>query len=90
MNNIFIPYLNELSESEQMNACEAILLMDNCLRHASDDVVAILTNARVRVITFAPHMTHVFQMLDVVLFGALKNVLRVSRCGMRSQALLHS
>jgi hypothetical protein len=38
----------------------------------SDDVVAILTNGRVRVITFAPRTTHVFQMLDDVLFGALK------------------
>jgi hypothetical protein len=46
--------------------------MDNCSPHVSDDVVAVLTNARVRVITFAPHTTHVFQILDVVLFGALK------------------
>jgi hypothetical protein len=38
----------------------------------SDDFVAVLTNALVRVITFAPHMTYVFQMLDVVLFSALK------------------
>jgi hypothetical protein len=72
VNNIFIHYLNELRESEQMNACEAVLLMDNCSPHVSDDIVAILTNARVRVIIFAPHATHVFQMLDVVLFGALK------------------
>jgi hypothetical protein len=28
--------------------------------------------ARVRIITFASHTTHIFQMLDVVLFGALK------------------
>jgi hypothetical protein len=38
----------------------------------SDDVVAVLTNERVRVFTFAPHTTHAFQMLDIVLFGALK------------------
>jgi hypothetical protein len=72
VNNIFIHYLNELRESEQMNACEAVLLMDNFSPHVSDAVVAVLTNARVRVITFATHMTHVFQMLDVVLFSALK------------------
>jgi hypothetical protein len=36
----------------------------------SDDVITILTNARVRVITFAPQTTHVFQILGVVLFGA--------------------
>jgi hypothetical protein len=72
VNNIFIHYINESRESEQMNACEAVLLMDNCSPHVSDDLVAVLTNARVRVIAFAPHTTHVFQVLDVVLFGALK------------------
>jgi hypothetical protein len=72
VNKIFIPYLNELRESEQMNACEAVLLMDNCSPHVSDNVIAVLTNARVRVITFAPHTTHVFHTLNVVLFGALE------------------
>jgi hypothetical protein len=64
--------LNELRDSEEFEAWEAVLLMDNCLRHISDDVVAVLTHARVRIITFAPHTTHIFQMLDVVLFSALK------------------
>jgi hypothetical protein len=54
-----------------MSASEAVPLMDNCSPHVSDDIVAVLINARVRVISFAPHTTHVFQMLDVVLFGAL-------------------
>jgi hypothetical protein len=80
INSIFIPYLNELRDSEQFDTCEAILLMDNYSRHMSDDVIAVLTNARVKIITFAPHTTHVFQMLDIVLFGALKNTLWVSRC----------
>jgi hypothetical protein len=74
VNNVFIPYLNELRESKQMNACEAVLLIDNCSPHVSDDVIAILTNVRVRIITFALNTTHVFQMLDVVLFGALKKL----------------
>jgi hypothetical protein len=72
VNKIFICYLNELWESEQMNACEAVRLMDNCSPHVSDDIIAVLTNARVTFITFTHHMTHVFQMLDVVLFSALK------------------
>jgi hypothetical protein len=72
INDIFIPYLNELRESEQFHASEAIILMDNCSPHISDEVIAALTNARVKVITFASHTTHIFQMLDVVLFGAMK------------------
>jgi hypothetical protein len=37
-----------------------------------DAVIAVLTRKRVRVITFALHITHIFQVLDVVLFCALE------------------
>jgi hypothetical protein len=69
---IFVTYLNELRESEEFEACEAVFLMDNCLPHASDDIVTILNSVQVRIIIFATHTTQIFQMLDVVLFGALK------------------
>jgi hypothetical protein len=72
INSVFIPYVNELRESEELYDCEAVLLMDNCSPHMADEVITALTNARVRIITFAPHTTHVFQVLDLVLFGALK------------------
>jgi hypothetical protein len=48
------------------------LLMDDCSIDVSDDVIRILTEARVRVIAFAPHTSHVFQVLDLTLFGVLK------------------
>jgi hypothetical protein len=38
----------------------------------SDDVIRILTEARVCVISFAPHTTQVFHVLDLTLFGVLK------------------
>jgi hypothetical protein len=69
---IFVPYLNELRDWEEFEACEAVFLMDNCLPHISDDFVAVLIYAWVRIITFAPHTTHIFQMLDMVLFCTLK------------------
>jgi hypothetical protein len=40
--------------------------------HVTDDIIRLLTEARVRVITFAPHTTQIFQVLDVTLFGVLK------------------
>jgi hypothetical protein len=38
----------------------------------SDDLIHIPTEAKVRVITFAPHTTQIFQILDLKLFGVLK------------------
>jgi hypothetical protein len=43
--------------------------MDNDSSHTPDDVIADLTTERVKIIICAPHTTHIFQMLDVVLFG---------------------
>jgi hypothetical protein len=46
--------------------------MDNCPSHVTDQIIGLLTEARVRVITFAPHRRQIFQILDVTLFGAVK------------------
>jgi hypothetical protein len=69
---IFVPYLIELRDSEELEGCEAVLLMHNCSPHIADDIITVLPSVRVRVIQFATHTTHIFQLLDVVLFGAMK------------------
>jgi hypothetical protein len=47
LNTIFVPYLNELREWEEIEACEAALFMANCSPEVSNDFVAILTSVRV-------------------------------------------
>jgi hypothetical protein len=54
----------------------AVLLRAHCSAYVTGDVLRILTEARVRVITFAPHTTQVFQILDLTLFGVLKRCTR--------------
>jgi hypothetical protein len=49
-----------------------VLLMDNCSGHVTLDIIGLLAEAPVRVTTFAPHATQIFQVLDVTLFGVLK------------------
>jgi hypothetical protein len=51
---------------------DAVLFMDNCSPHLTPVVIDLLSNARVRIVTFAPHTTQIFQVLDLVLFGVLK------------------
>jgi hypothetical protein len=50
--------------------------MDCCSGDVSDDVIRIFTEARVYVITFAPHTTKLIQVLDLTVFGVLKPCLR--------------
>jgi hypothetical protein len=64
---VFMPNLNEQFADE-----DAVLSMDNCPSHVDEEVSTILRDVRVRIITWPPHTTHVFQELDLCLFGVLK------------------
>jgi hypothetical protein len=45
--------------------------MDDCSAHVIDDLIRLLTEARVRMITFAPYTTKIFQVFDLTLFAVL-------------------
>jgi hypothetical protein len=46
--------------------------MNNCPSHVTDEVLGLLRDARVRVITWAAHTIQIFQQRDDSLFGVLK------------------
>jgi hypothetical protein len=69
---VFLPNLAELRTLDEFAEETGVLLMDNYPSHVIDDIIGLLTEARVRVITFAPHTTQIFHILDVTLFGVLK------------------
>jgi hypothetical protein len=72
---VFLPQLAITYIMQNVRNEEAVLLMDNCSPHLSPVVINLLSEARVRIVTFAPHTTQIFQALDLGLFGVLK------RCG---------
>jgi hypothetical protein len=69
---VFLPNLAELRTLDAFTEETGVLLMENCPSHVIDDIIGLLTEARARVINFAPHTTQIFQVLDVTLFGVLK------------------
>jgi hypothetical protein len=73
---VFLPTLAELQTLGAFTEETGVLLMDNCPSHVTDDdIIGLLTEARVHIRTFAPHTTQIFQILDVTLFGVLKRCL---------------
>jgi hypothetical protein len=50
----------------------AVLLCDNCAAHIDDEIKALLAQNNVRLITFPPHTSNLFQPLDLVTFGVFK------------------
>jgi hypothetical protein len=71
------PYISaqcflELRILEEFADEDAVLLMSNCPSHVGEEILSLLRDARVRIITWASHTTHIFQQLDICLFGVFK------------------
>jgi hypothetical protein len=69
---IFIP---TVAANRELPGCAnkpAILFCDNCASHCSDEILRELARNEILVPTYTPHTSHLFQVLDVLLFGRLK------------------
>jgi hypothetical protein len=71
MRTVFLPEIDTFRGQAVLAQEIAVLLMAHCSADVSDAVIRIFTEGRVRVITFAPYATQVFQVLDLTLFSVL-------------------
>jgi hypothetical protein len=77
---LFHRYITEvffpaLETNPQLPGCEnklCILFCDNCSIHCQDQLLKEFAEIGVAVVTYSPHKSHLFQVLDLVLFGRLK------------------
>jgi hypothetical protein len=69
---IFLPNFAEFRTLDAFTEETRVLLMDNCPSDLTNDIMGLLSEARLRVITLASHTTQIFQVLDVTFFGVLK------------------
>lgn len=77
LEDIFIPTINKIRIEKNYHEKPALLLMDNCSCHINFQINRLLASHNIRVITYPPHTSHLFQPLDAVFFGcSKKNVQR--------------
>jgi hypothetical protein len=69
---VLLPYVGELRTNEEFADKGSVLLMDNCSIHVRPDTFQWRVDHGVKVITFSPQTSHIFQSLDVSLFGNFK------------------
>jgi hypothetical protein len=72
ISTVLLPYADELPSNEESADKDAVLLMDNYSVHVQGDTLQMLAYHRVKVLTFPPHTTHIFQSLGLSLFGNFK------------------
>jgi hypothetical protein len=61
-----------LCASMNLHDSPAVLLCDNCAAHVDKDIKVLLTRNSIRLPTFPPHTSHLFQRVDLVTFGVFK------------------
>jgi hypothetical protein len=72
LRTVFLPHLAITRIMQNVRNEEAVLLMDNCSPHFTPVVTDVLSEAPVRIVTFALHTAQIFPVLDLALLGILK------------------
>jgi hypothetical protein len=72
LTRVVVPYFLTTRESLHLGPLTGVLLCDNCASHVDDEIMSMLANHNIRVVTFPPHTTHLFPPLDLVTFAAFK------------------
>jgi hypothetical protein len=66
--DVLIPHIEDFRQTNAGPNSPAILFMDNCSSHLVGSILDLLSEHVVRIITFLPHSSGIFQMLDLVFF----------------------
>jgi hypothetical protein len=69
---VIIPYFAGTRQSLHLDGFPGVLLCDNCASHIDEEIMTLLARHNIRLLTFPPHTSHLFQPLDLVTFAALK------------------
>jgi hypothetical protein len=68
-------FLPTVAANRELPGCAnkpALLFCDNCATQCSDEILRELARNGVLLLTYPPHTSHIFQVLDVLPFGRLK------------------
>jgi hypothetical protein len=72
LDEVLIRRIEDFREANGLPESPAVLFMDNCSSHLTREVIDLLSSHKVKIITFPPHSSGIFQMLDLVFFGVFK------------------
>jgi hypothetical protein len=70
--DVVLKYFNTTRETMHLENFAGVLLCENCSSHVDEEVMAMLARGNIRLITFPPHTSRLFQPLDLVTFAAFK------------------
>jgi hypothetical protein len=72
---------NKSDLAEHRAVATSVLLCDNCTSHIDEGLKQLLADNNIRLVTFPPHTSYLFQPLDLVTFAAFKREKREVHVG---------
>jgi hypothetical protein len=75
---VSIPFIERLRTNQEFIGKSPILLMDNWSIHTKPEILATLRKHNVKIITFPPHTTQIFQTLDLCPSGLFERKMQTS------------
>jgi hypothetical protein len=79
--SVILPYFAATRESLHLQDFTGVLLCDNCSSHIDEGIKQLLADNNIRLVTFPPHTSHLFQPLGLVTFAAFKHEKREVHVG---------
>jgi hypothetical protein len=79
--SVILPYFAATRESLHLQDFTGVLPCDNCSSHIDAGIKQLLTDINIRLVTFPPHTSHLFQPLDLITFVAFKREKREVHVG---------
>jgi hypothetical protein len=70
--NVVPKYFNTTRETVHLENFAGVLLCNHYSSHTDEEIIAMLARENIRLITFPPHTSHLFQPLVLVTFTAFK------------------
>jgi hypothetical protein len=70
LRDILIPRIENFREANETPDSPAIHFMDNCSSHLTEHIIGLLSAHKIKILTFPPHSSGIFQKLDLVFFGS--------------------
>jgi hypothetical protein len=70
--SVILPSFAATRESLYLQDFTGVFLCDNCSFHIDKSIKQLLADKRIRLVTFPPHTSYLFQPLDLVTFAAFK------------------
>jgi hypothetical protein len=77
LTSVFLKSVEAVRELLDLHDFPAVFLCENCSSHSDEEIVQAFASHNIKLLTFPPHTSNMFQPLDLVTFGILKREIQV-------------